>query len=103
MKGGCGLESEITTQFVAKCTWMKSGSKTGKDPGEDGTRRWYQQVQTAGGKECQGQYWGCGVWRVGKVYKFHSRLESTVIQIYAPTSNAEEAEFNESMKTYKTF
>lgn len=30
---------------------MKSGSKTGKDPGEDGTRRWYQQVQTAGGKE----------------------------------------------------
>ena len=27
----------------------------------------------------------------------------TVIQIYAPTSNAEEAEVNGSMKTYKTF
>ena len=27
----------------------------------------------------------------------------TVIQVYAPTSNAEEAELNSSMKTYKTF
>ena len=26
----------------------------------------------------------------------------TVIQVYAPTSNAEEAEVNGSMKTYKT-
>ena len=26
-----------------------------------------------------------------------------VIQVYAPTSNAEEAEVNVSMKTYKTF
>ena len=27
----------------------------------------------------------------------------TVIQVYAPTSNAEEARLNGSMKTYKTF
>ena len=27
----------------------------------------------------------------------------TVIQVYAPTSNAEEADVNGSMKTYKTF
>ena len=27
----------------------------------------------------------------------------TVIQVYAPTSNAEEAEGEQSMKTYKTF
>ena len=27
----------------------------------------------------------------------------TVIQVYAPTSNAEEAEVNGSVKTYKTF
>ena len=27
----------------------------------------------------------------------------TVIQAYAPTSNAEEAEFDGSIKTYKTF
>ena len=27
----------------------------------------------------------------------------TVIQVYAPTGNAEEAELNGSMKTYKTF
>ena len=27
----------------------------------------------------------------------------TVIQVYAPTSNSEEAELNDSMKTYKTF
>ena len=27
----------------------------------------------------------------------------TVIQVYAPTSNAEEAEVDSSMKTYKTF
>ena len=27
----------------------------------------------------------------------------TEIQVYAPTSNAEEAEVNGSMKTYKTF
>ena len=27
----------------------------------------------------------------------------TVIQVYAPTSNTEEAELNGSMKTYKTF
>ena len=27
----------------------------------------------------------------------------TVIQVYAPTSNAEEAKLNSSMKTYKTF
>ena len=27
----------------------------------------------------------------------------TVIQVYAPTSNAEEAEVERSMKTYKTF
>ena len=30
-------------------------------------------------------------------------LNITVIQVYAPTSNAEEAEVNGSMKTYKTF
>ena len=30
-------------------------------------------------------------------------LNITVIQVYAPTSNAEEAELNGSMKTYKTF
>ena len=33
----------------------------------------------------------------GKVFNI------TVIQVYAPTSNAEEAELNGSMKTYKTF
>ena len=27
----------------------------------------------------------------------------TVIQVYAPTSKAEETELNDSMKTYKTF
>ena len=30
-------------------------------------------------------------------------LNITVIQVYAPSSNAEEAEVNGSMKTYKTF
>ena len=30
-------------------------------------------------------------------------FNSMVIQVYAPTSNAEEAEWNSSMKTYKTF
>ena len=30
-------------------------------------------------------------------------FNSMVIQVYAPTSNAEEAEVNVSMKTYKTF
>ena len=30
-------------------------------------------------------------------------LNIMVMQVYAPTSNAEEAELNSSMKTYKTF
>ena len=30
-------------------------------------------------------------------------LSTTVIQVYAPTSNAEEAEVDHSMKTYRTF
>ena len=30
-------------------------------------------------------------------------FNNTVIQVYAPTSNAEEAEVEGSMKTYKTF
>ena len=35
---------------------------------------------------------------------FQGKLFSiTVIQVYAPTSNAEEAEVDGSMKTYKTF
>ena len=35
---------------------------------------------------------------------FQSKLFNiTVIQVYAPTSKAEEAELNDSMKTYKTF
>ena len=35
---------------------------------------------------------------------FQGKLFNTiVIQVYAPTSNAEEAELNSFMKTYKTF
>ena len=35
---------------------------------------------------------------------FHGKpFNITVIQVYAPTSYAEEAELNDSMKTYKTF
>ena len=35
---------------------------------------------------------------------FQGKLfNTTVIQAYSPTSNAEEAELNGSMKTYKTF
>ena len=30
-------------------------------------------------------------------------FNTTVIQVYAPTSNAEELKLNGSMKTYKTF
>ena len=30
-------------------------------------------------------------------------INTTVIQVYAPTSNAEEAEIEQLMKTYKTF
>ena len=33
----------------------------------------------------------------GKLFKI------TVIQVYVPTSNVEEAEVNDSMKIYKTF
>ena len=36
--------------------------------------------------------------------RFQGKLFNiTVIQVYAPTSKAEEAELNDSMKTYKTF
>ena len=37
------------------------------------------------------------------VYFQGKPFNTTVIQAYAPTSNAEEAEVNSSMKTYKTF
>ena len=38
-----------------------------------------------------------------KFYSNHFLFNITVIQVYTPTSNAEEAEVNGSMKTYKTF
>ena len=34
---------------------------------------------------------------------FQGQFNTTVIQAYAPISNAEEAELNDSMKTYKIF
>ena len=41
--------------------------------------------------------------RMISVYFQGKPFNTTVIQAYAPTSNAEEAEVNSSMKTYKTF
>ena len=41
-----------------------------------------------------------------KMISVHSQgkpFNITIIQVYAPTSNAEELKLNDSMKTYKTF
>ena len=48
---------------------------------------------------------GCNL-KNDRMISFHFQgkpFNITVIQAYAPTSNAEEAEVNGSMKTYKTF
>ena len=47
---------------------------------------------------------GCNL-KNGRMVSVHFQVKPfkiTVIQVYAPTSNAEEAEVEQSMKTYKT-
>ena len=56
-------------------------------------------------KRVQNAVLGCNLKNNGMLsVRFQSKPFSiTVIQAYAPTSNAEEAEVQQSMKTYKTF
>ena len=65
-------------------------------------------------EEVENPSWSTGVWNavVGCTFKndrtifAHFQGKSfnlTVIQVYAPTANAEEGEFENSMKNYKIF
>ena len=56
-------------------------------------------------KRVQNAVLGCNLKNDGRIAAtFQGKPFSiTVIQVYDPTSNAEEAELNGSMKTYKTF
>ena len=56
-------------------------------------------------KTVQNAVLGCNLKndRMISVHFQGKQFNITVIQVYAPTSNAEEAELNGSVKTYKTF
>ena len=56
-------------------------------------------------KRVQNAVLGCNLKKDRMIsFRFQGKpLNITVIQVYAPTSNAEEAEVERSMKTYKTF
>ena len=56
-------------------------------------------------KRVQNAVLGCNL-KNDRILSVHFKgkpFNITVIQVYAPTSNAEEAEVEGSMKTYKTF
>ena len=58
-----------------------------------------------GNKRVQNEVLGCNLknYRMISVHFQGKSFNITVIQVYAPTNNAEEAEADGSMKTYKTF
>ena len=85
--------------------WVKFNSG---DPyiyycGQESLRR--KGVAIMVNKRVQNAVFGCSLKNDRMIsVRFQGRpLNITVIQAYAPTSNAEEAELNGSMKTYKTF
>ena len=41
--------------------------------------------------------------KMTELFLFIFKANDSIIQVYVPTSNAEEAEIDDSMKTWKTF
>ena len=71
--------------------------------GQESLRR--NGVAIMGNKRVQNAVLGCNL-RNDRMISVHLQgkpFNITVIQVYAPTSNAEEAEVEWFMKTYKTF
>ena len=75
--------------------------------GEDGTNQecGIDKHTLPGVRRVRNAGLGCNLWndRMTSVHFQGKPFNITVIQVYAPTSNTEEADLNGSLKTYKTF
>ena len=93
---------------ISKLKWTRMGEFNSDDHyiyycGQESLRR--NGVAIIVNKRVQNAVLRCNLKndRMISVYFQGKPFNTTVIQAYAPTSNAEEAEVNSSMKTYKTF
>ena len=93
---------------ISKLKWTGMGEFNPDDHyiyycGQESLRR--NGVAIMGNKRVQNAVLGCNL-RNDRMISVHLQgkpFNITVIQVYAPTSNAEEAEVEWFMKTYKTF
>ena len=93
---------------VSELKWTGMGEFNSDDHyiyyrGQESLRR--NEVAIMVNKRVRNAVLGCNLknHRMISVHLQGKPFNITVIQVYAPTSNAEEAEVNGSMKTYKTF
>ena len=93
---------------ISKLKWTGMGEFNSDDHyiyycGWESLRR--NRVAIIVNKSIQNAVLGCNLKndRMISVHFQGKPFNITVIQVYAPTSNAEEAELNSFMKTYKTF
>ena len=93
---------------ISKLKWTEMGEFKSDDHyiyycGQESLRR--NEVALIVNKKVQNAVLGCNL-RNDRMISVHLQgkpFNITVIQVYAPTSNAEEAEVEWFMKTYKTF
>ena len=93
---------------ISKLKWTGMGEFNSNDHyiyycGQESLRR--NGVAVIVNKRVQNAVLGCSL-KNNRMISVHFRgkpFNITVIQVYAPNSKAEEAELNDSMKTYKTF
>ena len=93
---------------ISKLKWTGMGKFNSDDhyiyySGQESLRR--NGVAIMVNKRVQNAVFGCNLKndRMISVRFQGEPFNTTVIQVYAPTSNAEEVKLNGSMKTYKTF
>ena len=93
---------------ISKLKWTGMGEFNSDDPyiyycGQESLRR--NGVAIMVNKRVQNAVLGCNLKndRMISVHFQDRPFSITVVQLYAPTCNAEEEKLNSSMKTYKTF
>ena len=93
---------------IGELKWTGMGGFNSDDPyiyycGQESLRR--NGVAIMVNKRVQNAVLGCNLKndRMISVHFKGKQFNTTVIQVYAPTSNTEELKLNGSMKTYKTF
>ena len=93
---------------ISELKWTRMGEFNSDDHyiyycGQESLRR--NGVAIIVNKSIQNAVLGCNLKnaRMNSVHFQGKQFSIMVIQVYAPTSYAEEAELNGSMKTYKTF